>query len=156
MSGYYIEDPAVEEAIERHFDVQDRYFYMEQPNYIVNALEPQNPKISVKKHFESLVEGGLVFVIEEDRRVKGYVRSNLSDGRYVHGGGLFVHPLYRGKGIGRALALGLALRVRADSGAALVLDVNRENEAAARAYRAVGFRKQGAGLEVRFPHRAWA
>lgn len=108
------------------------------------------------RDFESLVEAELVFVVEEEGRLEGYVRSNLSDGRYVHGGGLFVHPLYRGKGVGRALALGLGLRVRADSGVTLILDVNRENEAAARAYRAAGFRKKGEGLEVRFPERAWS
>jgi ribosomal protein S18 acetylase RimI-like enzyme len=107
------------------------------------------------RDFESLLEAGLVFVIEEEGLLLGYVRSNLSDGRYVHGGGLFVHPKHRGKGVGRALALGLGLRVRADSGATLILDVNCENEAAAWVYRAAGFRKKGAGLEVRFPDGAW-
>lgn len=105
--------------------------------------------------FESLVEAGLVFVLEREGRLEGYVRSNLSDGRYVHGGGLFVHPRYRGAGAGCALALGLGLRVRADSGAVLLLDVNRENEEAAGAYRAAGFRKKGEGVEVRFPEGAW-
>ena len=56
MSGYYIADPAVEEALERHFDVQDRYFYMDQPNYVVAALDPRNKTASVKAHFESLVD----------------------------------------------------------------------------------------------------
>ena len=105
--------------------------------------------------YESLVEHGLVFVLEEEGTVKGLVRSNLSDGRYVHAGGLFVHPLYRGKGVGRALARGLAARVRAAGGSAVILDAYRKNESALRAYLAAGYREIGTGLEARFDEGAW-
>ncbi|HVR75966.1 MAG TPA: GNAT family N-acetyltransferase [Planctomycetota bacterium] len=107
------------------------------------------------RDFESLVEHGLVFVIEEGGRVKGYVRSNFSDGRFVHAGGLYVHPLYRRKGLGRALARGLSRHVREKDGVPVVLDVYRENGAALKTYGRAGFRKIGAGLEVRFDERAW-
>jgi ribosomal protein S18 acetylase RimI-like enzyme len=100
--------------------------------------------------FDSLVENGLAYVFEEQGKVAGFVRSNLSDGRYVHAGGIYVHPAYRGKGVGRALALGIGATVRGSQGATVLLDVNRENERAYRAYRAAGYEKVGSGLEVLF------
>ncbi|MGD2200997.1 MAG: site-2 protease family protein [Candidatus Bathyarchaeota archaeon] len=56
LAGYYISEPAVEKALERHFMVQDRYFYMDQPNYAVTPLNTDRPKRSVKRHFEALVK----------------------------------------------------------------------------------------------------
>lgn len=100
------------------------------------------------RDFESLIEHGLVYVFEEEGKVKGYVRSNLSDGRYVHAGGLYVHPAFRGKGVGRALAAGIGACVRATGGATVILDVNHDNEKALRAYLSAGYRTLGSGLEV--------
>src|SRR5262245_10688988 len=37
--------------------------------------------------FASLLEHGLLLVLEDGGRVQGYIRSNLPDGRYVHAGG---------------------------------------------------------------------
>jgi len=105
--------------------------------------------------FESLIEAGLAFVVADGAQVKGYVRSNLSDGRYVHGGGVFVHAQYRGHGAGRALAQGLGAWVRRESGATAILDVDRKNVAAARAYERAGYKRHGGGLEARFPEGAW-
>jgi Zn-dependent protease len=56
LTGYYIADPAAEESIERHFDVLDRYFYLDQPSYIVKPLDPDNIQQSVKTGFQLLVE----------------------------------------------------------------------------------------------------
>lgn len=105
--------------------------------------------------FATLVAHGLVFVFEAEGKVLGFVRSNLSDGKHVHGGGLYVHPRHRGHGVARALARGLGAAVRAAGGGAAVLDVHRENQPAQRAYRAAGYQPAGEGLEVRFPEDAW-
>jgi Zn-dependent protease len=56
LTGYYIADPAAEESIERHFTVLDRYFYLDQPTYILKPLDPENPRQSVKTGFQLLVE----------------------------------------------------------------------------------------------------
>jgi Zn-dependent protease len=56
VTEYHIADPAVEEALERHFNVRDKYFYMDRPNYVVTPLDLERPKSSVKKHFQALVE----------------------------------------------------------------------------------------------------
>jgi ribosomal protein S18 acetylase RimI-like enzyme len=107
---------------------------------------------AVSSDYESLIAKGLIFVEEESGRVAGAIRSNLPDGRYVHGGGLYVHPERRGRGAGRRLALGLGRRVE-ESGQTALLDCDATNEAALRAYRAAGYRPLGRGLEVRFPER---
>ena len=105
--------------------------------------------------FESLIEHGLLFVAEDGGCVKGYVRSNFSDGRFVHAGGLYVHPLYRGKGVGSALARGLAAQVRRETGACVLLDAYGENLAALKAYERAGFLRVGSGLEARFEEGVW-
>jgi ribosomal protein S18 acetylase RimI-like enzyme len=105
--------------------------------------------------FESLLEHGLLLVIEDAGRVQGYVRSNLTDGRFVHAGGLYVHPAHRGRKVARALAESLAGHVRSTVGAAVVLDAFADNEAAVRSYLAAGYEVRGEGLEVRFAADAW-
>ena len=52
MTAYRISDPEIEEAIERHFNVQDSYFYLDAPTYIVTPIDTQG---SMKTHFEALV-----------------------------------------------------------------------------------------------------
>jgi len=104
---------------------------------------------------ESLLEAGLLHVYEEDGRVRGMIRSNLSDGKYVHAGGVFVHPLYRGKGVGRILAAGLGAWVRGKDGATVILDVYRENLRALAAYEAAGYVLVGSGLTAWFPEGTW-
>jgi membrane-associated protease RseP (regulator of RpoE activity) len=56
LTGYRISDPKIEEAIERHFNVHDSYFYLDAPNYVVTPIDAQDPQMSVKAHFEALVE----------------------------------------------------------------------------------------------------
>jgi Zn-dependent protease len=56
LTGYRISDTEIEEAIERHFNVHDSYFYLDAPNYIVTPIDTQAPQGSVKAHFEALVE----------------------------------------------------------------------------------------------------
>jgi len=105
--------------------------------------------------FETLVEHGLVFVVERDGKVAGLIRSNVSDGKYVHGGMLYVHPRWRSRGVGRELARGLGRWVRERDGATAILDVGEENAAALRAYEAAGYRKVGEGLELLMGEEAW-
>jgi GNAT superfamily N-acetyltransferase len=105
--------------------------------------------------FDSLIEGRLVFVHEEGGKVQGVVRSNLSDGKYIHAGGLYVHPRYRGKGVGRALAAGIGVWVREHEGAVAILDVDRDNAPAVRAYDVAGYRKVGEGLELKMAEGSW-
>ncbi len=52
MTAYRISDPEIEEAIERHFNVHDSYFYLDAPTYIVTPIDSQG---SMKTHFEALV-----------------------------------------------------------------------------------------------------
>ena len=105
--------------------------------------------------FETLVEHGLVFVVEREGKVAGLIRSNVSDGKYVHGGMLYVHPAWRSRGVGRELAAGLGRRIRERDGATAILDVGEENAAALRAYEAAGYRKVGEGLELLMGEEAW-
>jgi ribosomal protein S18 acetylase RimI-like enzyme len=102
----------------------------------------------------SLITRGLIFVVEAGGEVAGTVRSNLSDGRYVHAGGVFVHPRFRGRGLGALLVAGLCDRVLA-TGASVVLDTGRTNEGALRTYRSVGFREVGTGRAFRFAEDGW-
>ena len=102
----------------------------------------------------ALVAARLAFVIEVNGHVAGAVRSNLSDGRFVHAGGVFVHPRFRGRGIGARLLAALCERIHA-TGDAVVLDVDRSNEAAMRTYATAGFREVAAGTSLRFAEDAW-
>jgi membrane-associated protease RseP (regulator of RpoE activity) len=52
LTAYRISDPEIEEAIERHFNVHDSYFYLDAPTYIVTPIDSQG---SMKTHFEALV-----------------------------------------------------------------------------------------------------
>ena len=52
LTAYRISDPEIEEAIERHFNVHDSYFYLDAPTYIVTPIDTQG---SMKTHFEALV-----------------------------------------------------------------------------------------------------
>ena len=56
LSAYYITDPKVEEAISGLFDVSERYFYMDQPKYVVLPKGLEDPKNVIKKAFENLVK----------------------------------------------------------------------------------------------------
>ena len=56
LSAYYITDPKVEEAISGLFDVSERYFYMDQPKYVVLPKGLGDPKNVIKKAFEDLVK----------------------------------------------------------------------------------------------------
>jgi Zn-dependent protease len=56
LPDYYITDPKVEEAISGMFDVSERYFYMDQPKYVVSPKNLGDPKSIIKKAFEELVK----------------------------------------------------------------------------------------------------
>lgn len=56
MTAYRIADPAVEEAIERLFNVEDRYFDMDLPTYIVTPWGEGDLKRLLKDGFKRLVE----------------------------------------------------------------------------------------------------
>jgi ribosomal protein S18 acetylase RimI-like enzyme len=118
----------------------------------LSSLESGDEMVS---DFESLIAQGLVLVSETSGRVAGMIRSNLSDGRYVHAGGLYVPPANRGRGIGRGLALELARHIKQTSGDITLLDCDLNNESALRAYRLAGYKTVGGGLEVRFPEDVW-
>lgn len=105
---------------------------------------------------ELWIENGLVYVIEEQERISGMVLSNLSDGRYVHAGGVFVHPARRGRGIGRRLAAGLGAMLLREEGLTAILDAYEDNSAALKAYRAAGYRKIGEGCMLFFAEGAWS
>ena len=105
--------------------------------------------------FETLVEHGLVFVVEREGKVAGLIRSNVSDGKYVHAGMLYVHPRWRFRGVGRELARGLGEWIRDREGATAILDVREDNPAALRAYEAAGYGKVGEGLELLMDEEAW-
>ena len=75
MTGYRISDPEIEDAMERHFKVQDSYFYLDAPTYIVTPSDTQDPQNSVKTHFEALVgeirpHGHLPFLTKENGKYR--------------------------------------------------------------------------------------
>lgn len=102
----------------------------------------------------SLIARGLIFVIEEDGEVAGTIRSNLPDGRWIHAGGVYVHPCFRGRGIGRRLVAGLSERVHRE-GLSVLLDTSRTNVAALETYRSAGFVEIGTGKSFRFGRDGW-
>jgi ribosomal protein S18 acetylase RimI-like enzyme len=103
---------------------------------------------------DSLISEGMAYVHEEEGMVAGTVRSNLSDGRYVHVGGVFVHPRFRRRGIGAKLVAGVSERIHRE-GSSVILDAARENEPALRTYRSLGFHDAGEGVSLRFPEDAF-
>lgn len=113
------------------------------------GLEP------VEVDFKSLIENQMAFVVEDRGQVAGCVRSNLSDGRYVHVGGLYVHPRHRGRRLGQRLAVGVAWWVQKHDRAKALLDAYADNTAALRIYEQAGYCKVGEGLEVRFGESTW-
>jgi len=56
LTAYRISDPAVEDTIERLFHIEDRYFDMGLPTYIVTPRGEGAPKGLLKNGFEQLVE----------------------------------------------------------------------------------------------------
>lgn len=56
MTAYHIADPAVEKALESLFEIRDKYFYRDQPTYIVTPLGNGNHKTLMKMRFQQLVE----------------------------------------------------------------------------------------------------
>jgi GNAT superfamily N-acetyltransferase len=144
-SGDEPRHPGFRRAIARDLDLLvdfDRYFQTELG-------------LDVPTDLESLLEARLLFVLEEDGKVKGMVRSNLSDGKYVHAGGVYVHPPYRGRGVGRALAAGLGSLVREEEAATVILDAHAHRTDALKAYVAAGYERVGAGAELRWSVNAW-
>ena len=109
----------------------------------------------VESDLASLIARGLSFVIEDDGQVTGSIRSNVSDGRYVHIGGLYIHPRFRGRGLGARLLAGLCERIHRTEAASVILTADRANRPAMAVYESAGFREIGSGLLLRFSEDAW-
>ncbi len=107
------------------------------------------------RDFDSLIEAGLVYVVEADGELAGYVCANLSDGKYVHVSGLYVAPAYRGSRLGRVLAVEIARRIAAEHGAGALVDVYSDNTPAIRTYLEAGYVLVGEGLEARYHSDTW-
>lgn len=56
LADYYIADPAVEESIGDYFEIQEKYFYLDQPTFIVAPLGTGNQKLLVKDAFRRLTK----------------------------------------------------------------------------------------------------
>lgn len=54
MAAYRIMEPEVEEAIERRFIVEDRYFDMDIPTYVIRPMGEGDPRVLFKRGFEEL------------------------------------------------------------------------------------------------------
>jgi ribosomal protein S18 acetylase RimI-like enzyme len=102
----------------------------------------------------SLIAEGLAFVLEENGQILGTVRSNLSDGKYIQIGGVYIHPRFRGRGLGGKLVAGLCHRIHQE-GLGVILFTSRKNLRALETYRTVGFREVGSGLSLQFSGDAW-
>jgi ribosomal protein S18 acetylase RimI-like enzyme len=109
----------------------------------------------VESDLGDLIARGLMFVIEDGGQVAGSIRSNVSDGRYVHIGGLYIHPRFRGRGLGARLLAGLCERLHRIEAASVILTADRSNLPAMAVYDSVGFREIGSGLLLRFTEDAW-
>jgi len=55
LTAYSIADPDVEDAITGLFDVRDRYFYLDNPTYVVGPLGSGNSRLLIKEGFMELV-----------------------------------------------------------------------------------------------------
>lgn len=107
------------------------------------------------RDFDSLIEAGLVYVVEVDYKLAGYVCANLSDGKYVHVSGLYVAPAHRGSRLGRLLATEIARRIADEHGAEALVDVYSDNAPAIRTYLKAGYVVVGEGLEARYHSDMW-
>ena len=107
------------------------------------------------RDFDSLIEARLVYVVETDGKLAGYVCANLSDGKYVHVSGLYVAPAYRGSRLGRVLANEIARRIAAEHEASALVDVYSDNTPAIRTYLEAGYVLLGEGLEARYHSDTW-
>lgn len=56
LTAYYITDPAVEDSIETYFNVQERFFYLDKPTFVVTPSGSGDPKQLIKNGFMQLVE----------------------------------------------------------------------------------------------------
>ena len=109
----------------------------------------------IHSDFDSLIEAGLVYVVEEGGGLAGYVCSNLSDGKYVHVSGLYIAPAYRGSRLGAVLATEIARRIAQEHGAEALVDVYSDNTPAIRTYVESGYVIVGEGLETRYHSDMW-
>ncbi len=109
----------------------------------------------IHSDFDSLIEAGLVYVVDGDGELAGYVCSNLSDGKYVHVSGLYVIPAHRGSRLGCVLATGIARRIDELHGADALVDVYSDNAPAINTYLEAGYLEVGEGLETRYHRDTW-
>ncbi len=56
LTASYIADPAIEESLEDHFDVHERFFYIDRPTYVVVPRGTGDARLLVKEGFQRLVE----------------------------------------------------------------------------------------------------
>lgn len=56
MTSYHIADPAIEDAIEKFFQVEDKYFDLNLPTYVVKPRGEGDIKQLLKEGFKNLVE----------------------------------------------------------------------------------------------------
>ena len=109
----------------------------------------------IHSDFDSLIEAGLVYVVEGGGELAGYVCSNLSDGKYVHVSGLYVVPSQRGSRLGCVLATEIACRIGELHSADALVDVYSDNAPAINTYLEAGYLAVGEGLETRYHRDVW-
>lgn len=89
------------------------------------------------------LRAGVAWLLEERGRPVAFSAFNARLPDVVQIGGVFTPPALRRRGYGRAVVAGSLLDARADGARRAVLFTGEENEAALRAYEAIGFRSVG-------------
>lgn len=89
-----------------------------------------------------ILSGGRSLIACLDRRIVGKINTNATSFTRVQIGGVYVLPEYRGLGIGRRMTAVFAGQLRAQ-GWGLTLFVKKNNPAAQKIYRRIGFEKAG-------------
>lgn len=109
----------------------------------LGAVEGAGLRSTCAEEVRRLVDEGNAFVLREAGVPVAFSGFNARLPEVVQVGGVWTPPGLRGRGYGRAVVAGSLLSARADGVARAVLFTERENEAARRAYHALGFRVVG-------------
>lgn len=121
-------------------------FMKDQARYVRTVRRTKANRQAVRQHLESLLPHGQVLVLEAEGRVLGYsvVAVNLPrlDFHYASAAisDLYVDPVGRGKGWGKALLQATIDMITARGLHAISITVAAGNDAARALYRSLGFR----------------
>lgn len=124
-------------------------------------LEPPG-KPEMQRRFEALVGAGMPYLVASDgETVVGYAYAGFFRTRpayrFIVEDSVYVHPRFRGRGIGRMLLERLVaeIEMRGFRQVVAVIGDGRNNQASVQLHEATGFRHSGCLVGSGFKHGRW-